>query len=214
MKMLFKILLLLFSIIIVGLIIISIYNHCFSPFKGEDKEVLKNYENYDMDYPDCFAEFYIDYIDYNKYEEKYDTKFYYNYGKKSLFNCMTLIYYYPREAYSYVIYPNNEYEILKKEILDNVRLIDTPVGYDEVTYVNNINIDETIYNEIYFMPNSIYLDYYPEELYLKDLRTISFWFSYNDDKKEISFSYLYLPASITSLKNISELSKMLERNLY
>ena len=29
--------------------------------------------------------------------------------------------------------------------------------------------------------------YRKEELYLKDLRTISFWFSYNDDKKEIGF---------------------------
>ena len=96
-----------------------------------------------------------------------------------------------------------DYEIIKKDLLTQIKFIKTPIGYNDYIYMNDFEISGSIYNEIY-MKNE--LD--DEDIYLEHPRGHTYWFSYNDDKKEISFSCIFHFEPITR-KNKEDFSKWL-----
>jgi hypothetical protein len=181
-----KILFILAIVAILFICFISLYNHTICPFEGYDKNVMINPENYNVNYEDEIDKFYNQYVEYNKYEEQYNTSFYYKHGKKSLISYVAIIYWYSMESYSYTVSLGDDYEVVKNELLSQINLIKTPIGYDSITYMDNFEINGSIYNEIY-MKNEID----DEKIYLEHARSKTYWFSYNDDKKEISFSCVF-----------------------
>lgn len=166
--------------------LISLYNHTICPFDGYNKDYIINPGSHNVYYVNEVDEFYNEYVNYNKYEEKYNTSFFYKHGKNSLFNYIGLIYWYSMESYSYTIFLGDDYDVVKNEILNQVYFIKTPVGYDDLNYVDNFEVNGSIYNEIY-MKDEITDD----KIYLEQLRVYSYWFSYNDSKKQISFSCIF-----------------------
>lgn len=117
---------------------IAYYNYVWHPFSGFDKEVLVNYENNEkIDCDILFEEFFIKYVDYTQYEERYNTDFYFNY--RDLI-CPVLSTAFFRElpgtveGFSCIIKPDVEYESLKKELSDKIDFVATPIGESHACY--------------------------------------------------------------------------------
>ena len=182
--------------------IVSLYNHTICPFKDYDKDVLINPENHNLYYEQEVEKFYNLYVEYYKYET-YNTNFYYKHGKNSLFSYIGLVYWYSMESYSYTISLGIDYEVIKNNLLTQIKFIKTPVGYNDYVYVDAFEINGSVYNEIYMKSE---LD--DEEIYLQQPRAHSYWFSYNDNKKEISFSCIFHFEPINR-KNKEDFSKWL-----
>lgn len=204
----------IFVFFIVILLLISLYfflfNFIFTPFKGKNKDILCNPSEYDIYDKEKFIEYYKSFIKIEEYESKYNTEFYYVHGENSFFPFITIIYYYAMEANSYVIFPDNDYDYLKESILNNFRFIETKINSSNEAYLSNIEINGTIFNEIFFKND----DLISEELYLEKFRTDSYWFAFNDEKKELSFSFLSVDTGQSSWLSEKELKKILKNNLY
>lgn len=67
-----------------------LYNNILMPFKGENKDILYSPTNYNLKLENRFEKFYYEFLQYENYERKYDTKFYYCFGRKSLVPQYTL----------------------------------------------------------------------------------------------------------------------------
>ena len=138
--------LLLILISLVILCLVPLYNHALCPFEGYNKDILFNSENYDLNYEKELRTFYDNHVYYYRYEEKYATKFYYKFGKKSLMNFITIIYFYSMESYSYIISLDDDYDDMKEKMLNGTRLISTPIGHDDYSFENNFNVNGSVYN--------------------------------------------------------------------
>lgn len=204
----------IFVFFIVVLLLISLYfflfNFIFTPFKGKNKDILYNPSEYDIYDKEKFIEYYKSFIKIEEYESKYSTEFYYVHGENSFLPFITIIYYYAMEANSYVIFSDNDYEYLKESILNNFRFIETKINSSNEAYLSNIEINGTIFNEIFFKND----DLISEELYLEKFRTDSYWFAFNDEKRELSFSFLSVDTGQSSWLSEKELKKILKNNLY
>ena len=193
---------------------IYLYNNVFMPFKGENKNILFSPTNYSLKYEEKFKIFYHDFLEYEDYEKKYDTKFYYCFGYKSLIPQYTLTSNkFAIESYSYVVKCGEDYDLLKERILTEFKFVNTPVllSYesDYISYESFFNINETVYQEIHY-------DYFLEEYGYQDpddFRTFSYWFGYNDDRKEIIFSYIFKDTSGTRIEK-NDAIFLIENNLY
>lgn len=200
--------------ILIFLLFSYLYNNVWVPFKGENKDILF----YPTDSPiyeeDKFKEFYYDFLEYENYEEKYDTKFYYCFGYKALIPQYTVVFdKFAFEAYSYVIKCEGNYNRLKEEILSEYKFVETPVRLsyesDVIMLKTFFDINGTIYQEIHY-------DYFIEDWEYRDpnrFRIDSYWFGYNDERKEIIFSYLSKDSSADELEQNDALF-LLENNLY
>ena len=195
--------LLLILISLVILCLVPLYNHVLCPFEGYNKDILFHSENYDLNYEEELRTFYDNHVCYYRYEEKYATKFYYKFGKKSLMSFITLVYFYSMESYSYIVSLDDDYDDMKEKMLNGTRLISTPIGYGDYSFENNFNVNGSVYNEIYM---NVHLDL--EDIYLNNIRTRSYWLSYNDEKKEIGFSCVFHFEPI-SRKNRTDFEKWL-----
>lgn len=195
-----KILIIIFFIIVIvasaGLVYISYYNKVLHPFSGFNKEVLVSYEkNEKIECKDFFEEFFIKFVNYTQYEEKYSTDFYYNY-RDLLCPVISTLFFRESDAvegFSYIIKPDVEYESLKERLLDNIAFVTTPIGdtypyrVDEYCYyIESIEVNGWVFKEIYFN----YCKFEPS-YFEKIPRRPACWLAYNDNKKEISFSYFY-----------------------
>ena len=198
----FKIAISIVSVTFLFVCFVSFYNHTICPFEHYNDDVLMNIEKYDLNYEQEVKKFYNHYVNYRKFNQ-YDTTFYYKQGKNSLFSYIGLVYWYSMESYSYTISLGADYEIIKTDLLTQIKFIKTPIGYNDYIYMNDFEINGCIYNEIY-MKNE--LD--DEDIYLEHPRGHTYWFSYNDDKKEISFSCIFHFEPITR-KNKEDFSKWL-----
>lgn len=205
--------------ICIGLILIFVvfsyfYNNVFTPFKGENIDILYSPSNYPLKYEKKFRSFYYDFLEYENYEKKYDTKFYYCFGDKSLIPQYTLTFNkLAIESYSYVIKCEEDYDLIKAKILTEYKFVKTPVllSYESnyIIYESSFDINGTVYQEIHY-------DYFLEEYGYQSpdaFRTISYWFGYNDVKEEIIFSYLFKDTSSTSVEK-KEALFLMENNLY
>ena len=204
----FIILVMLFSLFV------YLYNNVFMPFKGENKDILYSPEDYSLKYEEHFKIFYYDFLQYEDYENKYDTKFYYCFGHKALIPEYNLTFdKFAVESYSYVIKCEEDYDLIKEKILTEYKFVKTPVllsyeSYD-ISYEAFFDINGTVYREIHY-------DYFLGEHGYEepdDFRIFSYWFGYNDDRKEIIFSYLYKNESSTN-KEKNDVIFLLENNLY
>ena len=80
---------------------------------------------------------------------------------------------------------------------------------DYISYESFFNINGTVYQEIHY-------DYFLEEYGYQDpddFRTFSYWFGYNDDRKEIIFSYIFKDTSGTRIEK-NDAIFLIENNLY
>lgn len=193
---------------------IYLYNNVFMPFKGENKNILFSPTNYSLKYEEKFKIFYHDFLEYEDYEKKYDTEFYYCFGHKSLIPQYTLTSNkFAIESYSYVVKCGEDYDLLKERILTEFKFVNTPVllSYesDYISYESFFSINGTVYQEIHY-------DYFLEEYGYQDpddFRTFSYWFGYNDDRKEIIFSYIFKDTSGTRIEK-NDAIFLIENNLY
>ena len=193
---------------------IYLYNNVFMPFKGENKNILFSPTNYSLKYEEKFKNFYHDFLEYEDYEKKYDTEFYYCFGYKSLIPQYTLTFNkFAIESYSYVVKCGEDYDLLKERILTEFKFVNTPVllSYesDYISYESFFNINGTVYQEIHY-------DYFLEEYGYQDpddFRTFSYWFGYNDERKEIIFSYIFKDTSGTRIEK-NDAIFLIENNLY
>jgi hypothetical protein len=193
---------------------VCLYNNVFMPFRGENKDILYSPTNYSIEYESEFKQFYYDFLEYENYEEKYDTEFYYCFGRKSLIPQYTLTFdKFARESYSYVVKCGEDYDLIKEKILTEIKFVDTPVllSYesDYISYESFFDINGTIYQEIHY-------NYFLEEWEYQNpdgFRTFSYWFAYNDERKEIIFSYLYKDTS-SDLITKDDAIFLMKNNLY
>lgn len=208
----------IFIFFIVILLFISLYfvlfNFVFAPFKGKNKDILYNSSEYSIYEKEKFIEYYKSFIKIEEYESKYKTEFYYVHGENSFLPFISTTFYYAMEANSYVIFPGNDYEALKKSILHNFRIIAVKINSNNETYLSNIEVNGTIFNEIFFINEELREDLISEEFYLETFRTDSYWFAFNDEKKELSFSFLSVDTGQSSWLSEKELKKILKNNLY
>ena len=190
-----------------------LYNNILMPFKGENKDILYSPTNYNLKLENRFEKFYYEFIQYENYERKYDTKFYYCFGRKSLVPQYTLTFNkYGMESYSYVINCEEDYDLIKEKILNDYQFVKIPVllsyEFDEIYYESFIEINRTIYQELHY-------NYFIEDWEYEDperFRTVSYWFGYNEERKEIIFSLLYRNPS--DRISIDSLKVLMEKNLY
>ena len=170
--------------------------------------------DYSLKTGERFEKFYHDFLEYEKYEKKYDTKFYYCFGHKSLIPQYTLTFdKYGMESYSYVIKCEDDYNQIKEKILNEYQFVDIPlwISYesDDIYYESFIELDGTIYQEIHY---NYFLGEYGYET-PEDFRTISYWFGYNDERKEIIFSLLFRDISGDGILK-EKLIFLMKNNLY
>ena len=211
-----KIVVLISCIIIVLFfsLFVYLYNNVFTPFKGENKDILYSPMDYSLKTGERFEKFYHDFLEYENYEKKYDTKFYYCFGHKSLIPQYTLTFdKYGVESYSYVIKCEDDYNQIKEKILNEYQFADIPLllSYEsnDIYYESFIEINGTVYQEIHYN----YINEEWEIYFPKLFRKKTFWFGYNDERKEIIFSLLYRdPNGNDILKE--ELIFLMKNNLY
>lgn len=184
------------------------------PFRGENKDILYNPIDYSIKCEERFSEFYSEFLEYENYEGKYETKFYYCFGHESLIPQYTVTFdKYGIEAYSYVIKCEDDYNQIKEKILTEYRFANIPMllSYetDDIIYESFLDINGIIYREIHY-------DYFLEEYGYQDpddFRTISYWFGYNDERKEIIFSLLFRDTGSSQITK-EKLFVLMENNLY
>ena len=193
---------------------VYLYNNVFMPFKGKNKDILYSPINYSLKYEDNFKQFYYDFLEYENYEKKYDTDFYYCFGHKSLIPQYTLTFNkFAIESYSYVINCEDDYDLIKNKILTEYEFVKTPVflsdDYDYISYESFFDINGTIYQEIHY-------NYFIEDWEYQDpdgFRTFSYWFGYNDERKNVIFAYLFKDTRSTIIEK-SEAIFLMKNNLY
>jgi len=202
-----------FLMLLFTIIYIYIYNEAIKPFAGYNKKILINnneYNSLDKKYYD----FYNDFINYKEYENKYETNFYYKYGKKALFLDYTLQYTYNTlEAYSYII-KVDDYNNQKDNIINKYNYVRIPIGYSiKKEFIDDVKIGDWTFKELYYNITMNSSDYLISR-YENQIRTRSYWLSYNDNKKEICFSVLINYERVTDYETIIDLQKYLINNLY
>ena len=193
------------SLVEIFLLSIPFYNRVLKPFEGYNKEILLNNINEELD--DKKSYFFKNYIDYDFYEENYKTSFYYKHSKEAF---LFFFNYYVDNAYSYIIYLNDDYANIKNKILEKYNFAEIPFEYgNDIDFVNTIKIDDYILKEIAYDYDDK-IDYY----YSAYPRRISYWLSYNDTKREISFSILQHELSFDYYNSEETIKKFLKDNLY
>ncbi len=192
---------------------VLIYNECIKPFEGYDYSILdSNNEKKYID--DEIYNFFKEHIDYKKYEEKFDIEFYYRYGKKSIFPNFNMLYnHYTNESYSLIIKFNDAYDKYKNDIISSYRFITTAVHFRPTIKFDSYQIDNWIFKEMYYNINMNFNEYMIAK-YENNMRTKSYWFSYNDQKKEIVFSAMFHNNKIFSYSDTKEFEDFIKKNLY
>ena len=203
---------------------VSIYNHCLHPFESYNKDVLYNYTEYgfkEESYGWIFKNYYKDFVNVEYYDENYTTDFFCRKGSDALLPGLSSIYhYYSNSSFSYIIYLDDNYIAVKEDIIKNLCFLETPTGKDSSSFQKDITINGYIFNEIWWQS-----DYFVEifdspehiehliQYYKTNKRSDMFLFSYNDNKKELAFSYLSL-GSLDYIESLETLQKIIEVNLY
>lgn len=204
----------IFAVIFLSLSFVSFYNAVLHPFKGYDKNFLKNYEEQDIRYyKKEFSIFYNDCVNYTQYE-CYPTEFYYNQSRKSILWGITSVKFsYADEAYSYIVrLKDYDYENIKQQAINSFRYLKTQVGHDDnIQYYDYIELGDWHFQEIFLNTDEYITDEFYESIEVKDP---SFWLAYNDVKKEVVF-HLFAPnVSLDYYRDIDTLKKYFQVNLY
>jgi len=195
-------------------IYLLVYYKIIKPYYVYNINYIENYKEEDGILKKEYYDFY-NFIKYKQYSENYETNFYYNFIFKtpcSIFPILTENYAY--YGYSYIVKAENDYDILKKNILDNYSFLKTPVEYGNYyEFYKDISINGFIFNEI----NYTFIDFKSEDervSYECNGRKVSFWFSYNDQKREVVFSILDEGTSFGNYASFDILKEHLYNNLY
>ena len=192
---------------------VLIYNECIKPFEGYDYSILdSNNDNKYMD--DEIYEFFKNHIDYKKYEGISRVAFYYRYGKKSIFSNFNMRYnHYTNESYSLIIKLDDDYDKYKDDIMSSYKFITTTVHFRPSIEFDSYQIDNWVFKEMYYNINMNFNDYLIS-MYENNMRTKAYWFSYNDERKEIVFSAMFHNNKNLSYSDTKEFEDFIKKNLY
>ena len=191
-----------FLIVIVMMLITCIMYECvFKPFIGYDEDFIETYQYNDkLNKKNYIKSFYIDFLNYKKYEQ-YNTNYKYSYGKKSLtYGFSSYVY----ESGSYIIYLKNDYQSIKSKLLTELEFEKIPTECGDL--LESVVVDDFIYYEI--ARYNIIDDFYDAN-YMCDP---SFWFAYNDVEQTILFGYMY-DCSLDYYESEEDLIKIIKKNL-
>lgn len=204
-----------FSITFFSVVIFSLfYNNILKPFEGYNDNLLELDNNNKPLIKQEYYDFFHNYTNVDENKNKYNTKFYYRNGNDCMFPGLTLLFnHYTPYSYSYIIDLSDEYESKKEDFLDSIKFIKTPYMYgNDYDFVSSIIVNNWTFMEIY-NENSINTDI-PRSYYEAELRKTSYWFSYNDSKKEICFSIMVHDLSLDYYSSIDSIKEYISTNLY
>ena len=217
-----RIVLLISSISIFMIFVLAIFlcDRVIKPFAGYDEHYLEKYnednKSFYKNFKKEYYDFYDSFINYKDFISKYDTNFYYNNYKDSPFSLVELfLNERVNDGYSFIVHANNEYDNLKNSFLNNYELIKTPTYNENIkktTYYDNIDVNNYVFNEFLYHPDE-FIDEHSKKVYLNSKRDPSYWFSYNDEKKEIVFSVLGYDVSYNYYDSLDDIKVFLS-NLY
>ena len=199
---------------IVFIIFITFYYKIIKPYYVYDINYIENYKEEDKILKKDYYDFFNEFINYKKYD-KYKTNFYYNFIRNApLFFLNSSIVRSSYFGYSYIIEADNDYEYLKIEILNNYSYLKTPTKYGNyIKLHNNIDVNGSIFNELYYSKKTFSSDD-ARLAYECNIRIPSYWFSYNDIKKELVFSILEESTSEAGYSSIEEIKEVLYNSLH